>query len=148
MFRRLMFFGIGVSALFVALAAPGPVHAQRSRGGFHPGPRMGMNRGFNPGFRSMPMPSFGSNPGFRSMSSFEFNPRFNGGFSDPRFSRGRFDRFEDRLEDRSRFGRFDRFEDRLEDRSRLGGFNSRFGGTFFDPRLGGMSFVPPFFMGF
>jgi hypothetical protein len=53
-------------------------------------------------------------------------PGSNGGVFNPRFNRGRFDRFEDQFERRFGDGRFDRFEDRFENRSRFGRFDSRF----------------------
>jgi hypothetical protein len=97
---------------------------------------MPMNRTFKPGFQSGVMRPGAFDPGFNSML---FRPSFING-------RGTFDRFEKRF----RFGSFDRFEDRLENRLRFGGFSPRLNSNsiFFDPRLGGMFFMPPFPLGF
>jgi WD40 repeat protein len=97
------------------VGAPGRLHAQRMRGGVaHPGFR----GGFMPGFRG----------GFGPRINGSFMPGFRGGFM-PGF-RGRFDRFEDRFENRFNGGmfnrRFDRFEDRFENRFNGGMFNRRF----------------------
>jgi hypothetical protein len=99
MFRQFLFVGSGVLAFLGVLMAPGQVDAQHSRGG--------SPHGFHSGFQQ------------------GFNPRFSGGFFDPRFSRGRFDRFEDRFENRFRFG----------------GFDPRFAGGF----VPGFGFTPGFF---
>jgi hypothetical protein len=99
-----------------------------------------MNRTFNPGLQS----------GF--MLGGTFDPRFNSMFFNPSFmdGRGTFDRFEDRFEKRFRFGSFDRLEDRLENRLRFAGLSPRLNSNsiFFDPRLGGMFFMPSFPLGF
>ena len=118
MFRRFLFLSVGTLALLVALEAPGQLHAQGMRGGVHSGFRMGMM----PGFR------MGMTPGFRG----RMDPRFNGrSFSPlftPSFGMGRFDRLEDRLENRFPRGRFDRFEDRREN-----GLNRGFINPFLTP---------------
>lgn len=83
MFQRLVFSSASVLALLWAAAAPGTVHAQHARGGFHStfhGGSGGFSRGFEP--RSLD-PRFGG-----------FDRRFDRGFSDPRF--GAFDRDFDR----------------------------------------------------
>ena len=72
MLRRFLFLSVGGLALLVVLGAPGPLQAQRFRGGLPPA--MG-----HPGFPGGVMPRF---PG-------SFNPAFNRGFFfDPRFSPG------------------------------------------------------------
>jgi hypothetical protein len=112
MFRQCLFLGSGVLVFLGMLGAPGQLAAQHSRGG--------------------------ANHGFHS-SQNGFNPRFNSRFFDPRFSRGRFDRFEDRFEDRFRFGGFDpRF---------AGGFGLGFGFTpgFASGFVPGFGFAPGFF---
>jgi hypothetical protein len=119
MFRHFWFAGTGVLALYGMLGAPGQLAAQHARGG--------------------------STHGLHSDAN-GFNARFRGRFSDPRFTRGRFDRFEDHFENRFRFGgfdprfgfgprfdglfdprftrgRFDRFENHFENRFRFGGFD-------------------------
>jgi hypothetical protein len=117
MFRWLLFLSLGASALLWQLGDPGRVHAQQAGSSLRlvgrPMFRPGFRGGFMPGFRGMPMSRF--NPGFGRFDRFE--DRF-----ENRFPFGRFDRFEDRFENRFPFGRFDRFEDRFENR-------------FFDPRF-------------
>jgi hypothetical protein len=144
MFRRLSFFSVAALALVYALSAPERVHSQGMRGSMRMGAPMRMpmpmNRTFNPGLQSGFMLRGTFDPRFRSML---FSPSFIDG-------RGTFDRFEDRFEKRFRFRSFDRFEDRLENRLRFGGFSPRVNSNSisFDPRLGGMFFMPPFPLGF
>jgi hypothetical protein len=114
MLPRFLSLGVGALALLAALGAPGQVHAQPGRGGFPHAVHPGFHGGFRPGFhRGVFGPPFG--PGPRRI----FDPRF-----------GRFDRFEDRFE--NRFG-FDRFEDRFERRFNRGSFDPRFRGEMIDP---------------
>ena len=98
MFRQCLFVGGGVLGVLGMVGAPEQLAAQHSRGG--------SNHGFRPGQNG-------------------FDGRFNGRLFDPRFSRGR----------------FDPFEDRLENRFRIGGFDPRFGGGF------GFGFMVPGFAG-
>jgi hypothetical protein len=123
-----MVLGIGVLALTGVLAAPGQLQAQRGRGGSVRGFNPAMQARVNPNVRRTFTPGFG------------FTPGFNRGFFDPRLNRGRFDRFEDRFENRSGFGRFDRFEDRFENRFGFSPFDPRFGTRF----VPGFGFVPSF----
>src|SRR6266849_5109600 len=127
MFRRFLLIGAGVLALIGMLAAPGQLYAQRGRGVPHQGFHPTFNRGFNPGVQRTFTPGFGFTPGSTFTPGFGFTPSFNGGFFDPRLNRMRFDRFEDRFE--NRFG----FERRF-------GFPSPFG---FEPGFTG-GFVPGF----
>jgi hypothetical protein len=133
MFQRCL-PGMGVLALLGVLGAPGQLHAQHSRGGSLHGFRSGFQPSVSSGFRRGFTPSFGFTPGFG------FDPRFDGRFFDPRLNRARFDRLEDRFENRFGFGRFDRFEDRFENRFRFGPFDPRFRGGF----VPGLGFVPGF----
>jgi hypothetical protein len=109
MFRRFLYLSVGALALVVVLGVPGQVHAQRMGAGFA--------RGMQPSFRMGVMPGFrgGFNSPFNR--NFFFAPSFM-----PRSGMGRFDRFEDRFENRFRSGRFDRFEDRFENRFNRGFF--------------------------
>jgi hypothetical protein len=103
------------------LSTPGQVQAQHFRGGFP----QGFHPSFNPALQRGFMPNFGFTPNFR------FTPRFQGVGFDPRLNRARFERIEDRRENRFGFGRFERIEDRLENRLR---------GRF----VPGLGFVPGF----
>jgi hypothetical protein len=89
------------------------------RGGFH-APASGFRGSF--GFR-------GASFGFRQFNHFGNGFRFR-----------RFDRFEDRLENRLRLGRFDRFEDRFENRF----FFRRFAFDRFEDRFENRFFFRPF----
>lgn len=84
MFRRLLFLSAGSLALLWVTAAPGQVHAQFHRGGFH----RGFHSGFTPAFHSGFSPTFHSGSGrFHS----GFNPTFHSGFGSfghPGFGRG------------------------------------------------------------
>ena len=80
MFRHFWFAGMGVLALYGMLGAPGQLAAQHARAR--------------------------SNHGFH-LDANGFNARFHGRSFDPRFTRGRFDRFEDHFENHFRFGGFD-----------------------------------------
>ncbi len=128
--RALFFLGLVIPALIIAFPAAGQAQAQRGGRSM-----MGFSRGAMPQFR-------GTMPQFRgTMPRFRFDPRFSRSFTLPGANVRRFDRFEDRFENRFNTGRFDRLEDRLENRSflqffntRLGSFDPRFG-VFFDPRL-------------
>ena len=138
MFRQFLFIGTGVLAFIGMLTVPGQLYAQHgrpARGVFPQRVPSTVNRGFNPNFRRTLTPGFGFTPGFPSGVTFApsfgftpgFSPNFNRGFFDPRLNRIRFDRFEDRFE--NRFG----FERRF-------GFPSPFG---FGPGFTG-GFVPGF----
>lgn len=110
MFRRFLILGIAALALVVALDTSGQLYAQHGGGGSHHGFRVGRN-GFSPGFRNGLSRGFGFDsrfgggfaPGVAFDSRFGggftpglgFAPGFSGAFFEPRFSRGRFDRFDD-----------------------------------------------------
>jgi hypothetical protein len=125
---RCLFIGICVLAVVGLMELPGWVHAQHGRGGSRPGSRSSFRSGFQPG-----------SGGFGRR---DFNARFN-----------RFDRFEDRLENRFPFGRFDRFEDRFENRFLFGRIDPRFNGGYLPRFTGGFlpgfpAFFPRFTFGF
>jgi hypothetical protein len=86
MFRRFLSLSAGVLTLFCVTAIPGPLHAQRIRGGFHPRVPLQFNRQFID-------PRFG-----------RFSPSFDRRFIDPRF--GRFNPVFDRRLFDPRFGGF------------------------------------------
>ena len=112
MFRHFWFVGTGVLALYGMLGAPGQLAAQHPRGG--------------------------STHGFH-LDANGFNARFRGRFFDPRFTRGRFDRFEDHVENRFRFGAID---PGITGRLALGfGFIPGIAGGF----VPGFGFAPGFF---
>jgi hypothetical protein len=112
MFRHFWFVGTGVLALYGMLGAPGQLAAQRARGG--------------------------SIHGFHSGAD-GFNARFHSWFFDPRSTRGRFDRFEDHVENRFRFGGIDAG---ITEGLALGfGFVPGFAGGF----VPGLGFAPGFF---
>ena len=124
MFRRFLVVGSGALALLVLLAAPEQLLAQHSGGGSGHGHHMGSGAGSRNGASLRP----------------EFHRRMDGRPFDARRAMGRFERLEDR------------FEDRLENAFRFGRFDPRFQGRFFDPRIdprfNRTFFVPPFRPGF
>ena len=125
--RRLLLLGLVIPALIIAFPAAGEAQAQRGGRSSH-GNMTGFHRGTMPQFRG-------------TMPRFRFDPRISRSFTLPGANMRRFDRFEDRFENRFNTGRFDRFEDRFENRSFLQRFDTRFGsldprfGVFFDPRF-------------
>ena len=112
MFRLCLCLGIGVSALLGVLGDPGQAHAQRARGGFHPGFRPMTTRGSRAFFSGSRFTrGFGFDSRFRGgIFDRDFDRRFRGGMIDRRFDlrfRGRMmgRRFrEEMLEAPFRFG--------------------------------------------
>jgi hypothetical protein len=125
MFRRFLYVSVGALVLVVMLGAPVQVHAQRMGAGFargmQPGSRMGVMPGFQGGSNSRFNRNFFIGPNFMPQSGLGRFDRFEDRFEN-RFRSGRFDRFEDRFENRFRSGRFDRFEDRFDNRFNRGFF--------------------------